>query len=200
MRTRQSETEKAIAAFAAILDSCRVPAIESDRVTGFLRTSGIAALLDFASEDTLRSALGISRTTSRLLQSVCVILHAASETCAIGESITPEQVANDLRLLDHEEMRGLYFSADGNLLHAQTLSIGEQSEVEIDVFACLRPAVILRTRRMELMHNHPSGDPSPSARDITSCQMLARTARELEINVSVLWIVTSDSTTRHTIQ
>ena len=64
-----------------------------------------------------------------------------------------------------------------------TSSAGDPSSVALPIAAILRRAVVLGARGLMLAHNHPSGDPTPSAADIEVTRRLAGTARDLDLQV-----------------
>ena len=63
------------------------------------------------------------------------------------------------------------------------LSQGTKNQLLLDSGEVLRPAVIAGAAAVVLMHNHPSGDPCPSANDIKATQKLREAGALLEIEV-----------------
>lgn len=64
-----------------------------------------------------------------------------------------------------------------------TTSTGDPSSVELPIAKILRRAVLLEAWGMMIAHNHPSGDPTPSAADIEATRRLAETARDLDLHI-----------------
>ena len=89
----------------------------------------------------------------------------------------------DLCYLDHEEMWVAMFDTKNRLLHTETVSMGTvnsslASPREIFLNALRHHAVFV-----VLLHNHPSGDPEPSAADIALTERLAEAGALLHIPV-----------------
>lgn len=89
----------------------------------------------------------------------------------------------DLCYLDHEEMWVAMFNTKNRLLHTEVVSVGTvnaslASPREIFLNALRHHAVYV-----VLLHNHPSGDPEPSAADIRLTAQLAEAGAMLHIPV-----------------
>ena len=81
-------------------------------------------------------------------------------------------VYNSFRGLDHEEFRATFVSAAGIPLKTETITSGGLKSTVIDVAAVARRALELRAGGVIVYHNHPSGNPLPSAADIKETQRL----------------------------
>jgi DNA repair protein RadC len=86
---------------------------------------------------------------------------------ARGERLVVAHLAADLRLIRVARPRG-EAGAD---------------EVTLPIAAIVRQAVRLGSAAVVLAHNHPSGDPAPSRRDVASTLRLAGVLRELGIRL-----------------
>jgi DNA repair protein RadC len=60
---------------------------------------------------------------------------------------------------------------------------GEPDEAELPLRAIIAEALGLGAEAMVVAHNHPSGDPSPSALDCEATSALAETARRVGIRL-----------------
>ena len=60
---------------------------------------------------------------------------------------------------------------------------GDATRVVVPLRAIIADALRLGTSGLLLSHNHPSGDPTPSAADVSATRRLVRAARALDINV-----------------
>lgn len=85
--------------------------------------------------------------------------------------------------LDHERLVGVYLSRPGRVLGVRVLGVGSLDALAIEVPGVLRPAVQLGATGVVLGHNHPSGDPTPSAADVRATLELARAAQVLRLRV-----------------
>lgn len=68
--------------------------------------------------------------------------------------------------LGHEQLRVFYLDAAGQLLVDHVHQSGGPHSVGADVRALLKDAVLLDAHQMILVHNHPSGDATPSGEDL----------------------------------
>lgn len=97
-----------------------------------------------------------------------------------GDAIT---LASDLKEKKQEYLVCLYLNARCALLKKEVISVGTLDRSVIhprDVFA---PGLELRAASVILIHNHPSGDPTPSAQDKEVARGIADAGKTLGINV-----------------
>ncbi len=73
---------------------------------------------------------------------------------------------NCLLTLDHEELWTLALDGRNRLLHARCASRGGQHGCAVGARDILRVALRDGASGLVVVHNHPSGDPNPSAEDI----------------------------------
>lgn len=78
-------------------------------------------------------------------------------------------------------MLQMLFAADGRLCGHVVLADGGRCSVSARYRPMFEHAFRLRAAAFVLAHNHPSGDPRPSRRDIASTRALAGIARAMEI-------------------
>jgi DNA repair protein RadC len=81
-----------------------------------------------------------------------------------------------------EKVAVLHLESGGGLL-ALREHPGAAYEAELPLRAILEEALRLGTEGLVVAHNHPSGDPDPSAEDLRVSRMLADTARNLGIRL-----------------
>ena len=81
--------------------------------------------------------------------------------------IRAEQLVHDEMFgLDHEEVWALFLSSGAKFLAKEMIAKGTLTSVSIDSFTILRRALLNNSSNIVLFHNHPSGDPTPSLKDI----------------------------------
>jgi DNA repair protein RadC len=88
-----------------------------------------------------------------------------------------------LRDLVQEEFHALLLNAQHRLLRTVLITRGILDASLIHPREVFRPAVTEGAAAVILVHNHPSGDPSPSAEDRAVTRQLARAGRALGIPV-----------------
>lgn len=78
---------------------------------------------------------------------------------------------------------GLYLDAKGSILYQQELSRGTLTSSLVHPREVLQPALLYRAAAVVVAHNHPSGDPEPSAEDRATTRRLQRACRLLGIEL-----------------
>lgn len=81
----------------------------------------------------------------------------------------------------HEWLLAFYVDIELNLLATETVAKGGLDGVPVDFGAILCRGRALGAKGFLLVHNHPSGDPTPSKTDIALTQRLRRTSAEFEM-------------------
>jgi DNA repair protein RadC len=75
------------------------------------------------------------------------------------------RLVSDLRDRDQEEFRVILLNTKGYVLGIETVFRGGVDRVEVFPREVFRPAVARSAASIVVVHNHPSGDPSPSRQD-----------------------------------
>ncbi len=99
---------------------------------------------------------------------------------------TPQAVHDHVRSmirLTREAFRGLYVDVKNCLIHDEVISLGTLSMNLVHPREVFRPAIEHSAAGVILAHNHPSGDPAPSAEDLKVTRQLAEVGRLLDIEV-----------------
>ena len=79
-----------------------------------------------------------------------------------------------------EKLVAAHLDAGGRLIRA-VAQAGMADEVELPIRAIIADALALEASGLIVAHNHPSGDPMPSAADLAATRMLAATADSVGI-------------------
>ena len=82
-----------------------------------------------------------------------------------------------------EQVRVLFLDAKNRLVRNEAMWSGTIDESAVHVREIVRRALELQAAALLLVHNHPSGDPTPSRQDIQLTQELVAAARPLKIAV-----------------
>jgi DNA repair protein RadC len=109
---------------------------------------------------------------------------------------TPEAVYDHLRSmgrLGKEAFRGLYLDVKNQLVHDEIVSLGTLTMNLVHPREVFRPAIEHSAVGVILVHNHPSGDPTPSPEDLKVTRQLAQVGRIMDIEVLDHVIVTRES-------
>ena len=132
---------------------------------------------------------GIGRVKAIQLQCISELSRrmAASRTVRL-ESFTQSREVADyyMERLRHEERESLHLmmlDVKGNLLKEERLSSGTVRESLLSAREIFSTALRNRAVSIILVHNHPSGDPTPSAEDILVTQRVFRQGQDLGVRL-----------------
>jgi DNA repair protein RadC len=98
--------------------------------------------------------------------------------------------AEAIRHSHREQTLGLYLNARYELIKKQTLAIGSLNTTAIEVRDVYAPALALPCRSLVLIHNHPSGNLTPSHDDLDTTKRLQQAGELLGISLLDHLIVT----------
>lgn len=90
---------------------------------------------------------------------------------------------NEMRYLDREHFRVLLLNAKNRVLSIETVSVGTLNSSAVHPRELFKPAIRNSAAAVILVHNHPSGDPTPSRQDITVTERLKEVGEILGIEV-----------------
>ncbi len=111
----------------------------------------------------------------------------ARETIAQEKIDTPELVyallSAEMRVLHKESLRVILLDTRYHLLRIHEVSLGSINESIAHPRDVFRPAIISSAYAVIVVHNHPSGDPSPSQADHSLTRRLAEAAELLQIKL-----------------
>ncbi|WP_413060320.1 RadC family protein [Sphingomonas carotinifaciens] len=82
-----------------------------------------------------------------------------------------------------ERFRVLHLNTKNMLIRDEVMSKGSIDQAAVHVREVIRRAIDLNSSALILVHNHPSGDPSPSSADIEVTRNIAEAGRRLGIAV-----------------
>jgi DNA repair protein RadC len=89
----------------------------------------------------------------------------------------------EMRLLDREEFRVLLLNTKSFLLKVAHVSRGSLNASIVEPREVFKDAIAASAAGVILAHNHPSGDPTPSAEDVAITKRLAKAGEVLGITV-----------------
>jgi DNA repair protein RadC len=111
----------------------------------------------------------------------------ARETLANQKIDSPqlinELVGGEMRMLRKEVMRVILLDTRYHLIRVENISSGSVNESIAHPRDVFRPAVIASAYAVIVVHNHPSGDPSPSQADHNLTRRLAEAAELMQIKL-----------------
>jgi DNA repair protein RadC len=151
------------------------------------RYGGIGRLLE-ADPETLRKedltdgmigALMIAKATAqRLLETRMEERPILSSWDALGDYLQAAMAHSPV-----EEVRVLFLNAKNMLLANEAMWRGSVDEASVHVREVISRAIQLGATAIIIVHNHPSGDPSPSHQDIRLTKDLIEAGRHMRVTV-----------------
>ncbi len=149
---------------------------------------GIAGLLT-APPDALARVPGMGETSAAAIR----IAHAAALRLLRAEVAARPVLANWQAVLDYlraemahhsiERFRVLHLNTRNMLIRDELMNEGSIDEAAVYVREVIRRAIDLGSAALILVHNHPSGDPSPSRADIEITRAIAEAGKRLGVTV-----------------
>jgi DNA repair protein RadC len=148
---------------------------------------GLGPLLS-ASPDALRregltdgviGALSIARATAlRLLETRIEGRPLISSWDALGDYLQATMAHDPV-----EEVRVLFLNAKNILLANEAMWRGSVDEAAVHVREVIARAIALGATALIIVHNHPSGDPTPSQADIRLTRDLIEAGRHMKVTI-----------------
>ncbi len=100
---------------------------------------------------------------------------------------SPADAANlmmmEMSLLEQEHMRLILLDSKNYVLDTPTMYIGSLNTSVIRVGELFREAIKQNCAAIIVVHNHPSGDPSPSPEDVAVTELITQAGQLLDIDV-----------------
>jgi len=90
---------------------------------------------------------------------------------------------NDFKNKKQEHFSILLLNTQNNIIRKEPLTIGILNASVIHPREVFKPAIKNSCNKIILVHNHPSGDPTPSEEDLEITRKIIEVGEELEINV-----------------
>lgn len=172
----------------------------SRRVLSLDRASRGAAFLHDLSLAELRDLPGIGRVKAIQVKAALELGRRAMRPPAARDRpllSSPDQVAalymDDLRILQTEEIHAVLLDRRNRILCRQRLAEGGLTAAALHPRDLFRSAVKANAAAMILLHNHPSGDPTPSEEDIRTTGRLRAAADMMGIPLLDHLVIGGDS-------
>lgn len=147
--------------------------------------------LNHLSVEELTSIKGIGRVKAIQLKAIGELSKRIARAMAIQTDfalVSPESIAGrymeELRHLEQEQLMVLYMNTRGTLIREEVITKGTVNMSVVSPREIFVNAVKYKAVSIALLHNHPSGDPTPSRQDIDSTHRV-KAAGEL-IGISLI--------------
>ncbi len=140
-------------------------------VAGFAKTKGVGETKAIQ----LKAAFELARRLSEGTRGKQKIISSPADAAAV--------MRENLRLLDREEFHVLLLNTKNGLIKPAPISRGSLNASIVEPREVFKDAISVSAASMILVHNHPSGDPTPSAEDIAVTKRLVKSGELLNISV-----------------
>ena len=98
-----------------------------------------------------------------------------------------------IRTKRKEHFAALYLNARNQLLHKEIVSIGTLDANLVHPREVFQPAIMHNAARLFVAHNHPSGDPDPSAADIEITRRIDEAGKIMGVTLMDHLIITEQT-------
>lgn len=123
----------------------------------------------------IKAAMEIGRRTFESGRSEKVIVRSPKDAA--------ELVMSEMRYLDREHMKAILLNTKNMVIDIVTVSVGTLNASLAHPRECFKEAIRQSAAAVIFVHNHPSGDPSPSSEDLSLTKQLFEAGKLLGIEV-----------------
>jgi len=154
-----------------------------------LRVANSTAQIAALSYHQLTSIHGVGPTSAARIQAAFEISHRLKRDNwqELPQIHTPTDVANllmgEMGLLDHEQLRVVLLDTKNRVQEVVMLYKGSLNTAVVRVGEVFREALKRNMASIILVHNHPSGDPTPSPEDVRLTEKVVEAGKLLNIDV-----------------
>jgi DNA repair protein RadC len=154
-----------------------------------LRQFGTLQNLANASLDELRKVKGIGRDKAVALKAAFTLARNMARELRQESPLldTPERVADllreDNRAYEVEHFQAVLVNTRRKLIRVESISQGTLDSLLVHPREVFKAAIAANAAAIVMVHNHPSGDPTPSEADIRVTRDLIRAGQLLKIDV-----------------
>lgn len=166
-----------------------------------LREFGSVGRLLTATPDALMRVDGVGTTAAaaiRIAQATAVALlreQATAQPMLASWQALLDYLRADMAFLAVERVRVLYLDSKNMLIRDEVMSEGTIDQAAVYIREVMKRAMALGSANLILVHNHPSGDPTPSRADIQLTRDIVTAGRPLGIAVHDHVIIGADGHT-----
>jgi DNA repair protein RadC len=150
--------------------------------------NGLAGLQK-ASYEEIRSQHGIGEAKAAQIKAAIDLGRRIASQSSSDRPVvhSPEDAADlvqyEMSALDQEQLRVLLLNTRNHVLGIKTIYQGSLNSSQVRIGELFRPAIRENAAAIIIVHNHPSGDPSPSPDDVAITQAIIKAGKLLDIQV-----------------
>jgi DNA repair protein RadC len=150
-----------------------------------LKHFGSLAVLARASVQELLPFVSRSKAL-RLVSSLrmgAVALREKRQSLTINKPLAIADLCSEMHFLDRESLRVVLLDAKQRLIKVAIVSQGTLNEAPAHPREIFKPVITHSAYSFIMVHNHPSGDPSPSEADLRLTRRISEASRVLQLNL-----------------
>jgi len=141
-----------------------------------------------ASAEELAHVPGIGQTTAIRLKAALALafrLHEPRDEMPTINSPADAAalVQYEMSLLENEQMRVMLLNTRNRVIDTITIYHGSVNSSQVRVGEVFKPAIQRNAPALIVIHNHPSGDPTPSPDDVTVTRAIVQAGKLLDIEL-----------------
>ncbi len=123
----------------------------------------------------IKAAMEIGRRTFETVRTEKIAIRSPADAARL--------LMSEMRYLDRENLRAILLNTRNMVIDVITISIGTLNASLAHPRECFKEAIRQSSAAVIFVHNHPSGDPSPSPEDISLTRQLVEAGKLLGIEV-----------------
>lgn len=155
------------------------------QAAAILKHFGSLSVLARASVDELLAFVSRSKAV-RLISSLrmgAVALREERQSLTIDSPVAIADLCSEMRFLDRESLRVVLLNAKQQLIKIAGISVGSVNESLAHPREIFKPAIVFSAYSFIMVHNHPSGDASPSEADMRLTRRIVEASRILQLQL-----------------
>lgn len=166
-----------------------VAGLPLDDARQLLKRMGSIHKLAQAHESVLTQLPGIGHKRAAKIKAMTqwALLLREVELAQITSIRSPTDMANmlmlEMSLLEKEELRVVVLDTKNVVKTIDTVYKGSVNTAVVRIAEVFRSAIVYNGVSIILVHNHPTGDPTPSPEDVRITELIYETGRCLDIDV-----------------
>lgn len=90
---------------------------------------------------------------------------------------------DELKLCQQEHFLAIYLNAKAEIITKKTITIGSVNQTLFDTKEVFKWAIKCSALAIIIVHNHPSGDPTPSFQDIEMTKMIIKQSKVIDMTI-----------------
>lgn len=125
-----------------------------------------------ASQQEITSIEGMGNKAYESFQIIKAVIHALLKEKIVSKVAIEcfddviEYCRSNMKYLNHEELRIIFLNGAGHIIKDKIIQKGTIDAVEVYTREIMKKCLEFGAKGIILIHNHPSGDPTPSGNDI----------------------------------